>query len=419
MAITTNFKNSSGADIGFPLVEKSYLIDRYPELSDTFKQAGLWLWGYNGNSQLGENVSIRRSSPVQTVSGGTNWKQVSGGESTTAAIKTDGTLWLWGNNVMGQLGDNTSVLKSSPVQTVAAGTNWKQVSAGYINCAAIKTDGTLWTWGSNKYNDNVADSGQLGNNLQTSRSSPVQTVSGGTNWKQVSAGGFHMSAIKTDGTLWTWGHNLYGQLGNNTITKKSSPIQTISGGTNWKQVGSSILNTAAIKTDGTLWTWGYNTQGQLGDNTTVDKSSPVQTVAGGTNWKMVACGVYVTTGIKTDGTLWTWGYNVYGALGDGTAGNFTDKSSPVQTVAGGTNWKQVASGRYFSSAIKTDGTLWTWGYNGDPDFLYGQLGDNTTVNKSSPVQTVAGGTNWKQVSVGDYFCACIRDDSADVFGNSV
>ena len=309
---------------------------------------------------------------------------------------SDGGLWSWGHNNLGQLGDNTTVYKSSPVQTIAGGTNWKQVACGVYHTSAIKTDGTLWTWGYNSF-------GQLGDNTTAWRSSPVQTISAGTNWKQVACGVYHTSAIKTDGSLWTWGNNNYGQLGDNTNTAKSSPVQTISAGTNWKQIACGGYHTTAIKTDGTLWTWGYNSQGQLGDNTTAWRSSPVQTIAGGTNWKQVACGSGHTSAIKTDGTLWTWGYNGYGQLGDNT---IVSKSSPVQTIAGGTNWKQVACGSNHTSAIKTDGTLWTWGYN-----YSGQLGDNTQVNKSSPVQTISAGTNWKQVACGGEHTSAIKDDS--------
>jgi len=208
------------------------------------------------------------------------------------------TLWTWGFNAFGNLGDNTTVNKSSPITTVAGGTNWKQVACGYYHTAAIKTDGTLWTWGQNKY-------GMLGDNTNVTKSSPVTTVAGGTNWKQVAGGYRHTAAIKTDGTLWTWGFNSNGQLGDNTAVNKSSPVTTAGGGTNWKQVAGGYRHTAAIKTDGTLWTCGYNYYGNLGDGTTVDKSSPVTTAGGGTNWKQVACGYRHTAAIKTDGTLWT------------------------------------------------------------------------------------------------------------------
>jgi alpha-tubulin suppressor-like RCC1 family protein len=367
---------------------------------DLFTEGGLWLWGSNQGGQLGTNDIVHRSSPVQTVSGGTNWKQVSAGLTDpghAAAIKTDGTLWLWGQNIFGivfggQLGTNDKIHRSSPVQTVSGGTNWRQVSCGTDFTAAIKTDGTLWLWGSN-------GGGQLGDNTSVSKSSPVQTIAAGTNWKQVSGS----AAIKTDGTLWLWGSNANGQLGDNSITSRSSPVQTIAAGTNWKQVsgGKGIL-TAAIKTDGTLWLWGRNTDGQLGTNDIVHRSSPVQTVSGGTDWKQVNTNTTHIAAIKTDGTLWLWGKNTYGQLGDSST---THRSSPVQTVSGGTNWKQVACGAEQTAAIKTDGTLWVWGYN-----VYGQLADNTTVSKSSPVQTVSGGTNWKQVDSGAFSVISIRGD---------
>jgi len=373
-------------------LEQLFVTD-YAMIDQYAATGSLWNWGHNNRGGLGTLVS----SPIQTVAGGTNWKQVAAGLFYTAAIKTDGTLWLWGWNAYGNLGDNTNVVKSSPVQTVSSGTNWKQVSAnGSYHIAAIKTDGTLWTWGYSYY-------GQLGNGVaKVDQSSPVQTVSGGTNWKSVSTGSNFTAAIKTDGTLWGWGQGGWGAQGDNTFNvHKSSPVQTVSGGTNWKSVSGGGVHTAAIKTDGTLWTFGHNGYGQLGTNSTAHRSSPVQTVSGGTNWKSVAAGSGHTAAIKTDGTLWTWGYNSNGQLGDGSS--IVHRSSPIQTVAGGTNWKQLSTGSSNSTtAIKTDGTLWTWG--GNP---YGGLGDNTITHRSSPVQTVSGGTNWKQVAISNVNTAAI------------
>ena len=361
-------------------IENMYIDDAW--LVERYAGDRLWAWGAGWFGKLGDNTTDPKSSPVQTVAGGTNWKQVTCGYYGSGAIKTDGTLWMWGNNAFGELGDNTLTQKSSPVQTVAGGTNWKQMACGYGYTGAIKTDGTLWTWGRNNH-------GQLGDNTIVSKSSPVQIVTGGTNWKQMACGYGITGAIKTDGTLWMWGKDNYGQLGINSTVRKSSPVQTIAGGTNWKQVAVGGQHTAAIKTDGTLWSWGSNSYGELGDRTIIRKSSPVQTIAGGTNWKYVACGYSHTGAIKTDGTLWMWGRNNSGRLGDNTE---IDKSSPVQTVAGGTNWKQVDCGQH-TGAIKTDGTLWTWGQDG-----YGELGDYSTLLKSSPIQTITGGTNWKQVA---------------------
>jgi alpha-tubulin suppressor-like RCC1 family protein len=371
--------------------------------AEAFRQGTLFTWGSNddpfeGNGFLGTNDSTNRRTPVTTFAGGTNWKQVATGSFHTAAIKTDGTLWTWGVNYSGQLGVDGSS-SQIPITTFNGGTNWKQVSCGVKHTAAIKTDGTLWTWGRNAY-------GELGINTPTQINTPVTTFTGGTNWKQVACGYDHTIAVKTDGTLWTWGNNSSGQLGNNTTTTRSTPVTTFAGGTNWKQVAAKASYTfynAAIKNDGTLWTWGDNSNGQLGDNTTTQRLTPVTTFAGGTNWKQVACGSGHSAAIKTDGTLWTWGYN-YGSLGDNTT---TQRLTPVTTFAGGTNWKQVAAGSGHCAAIKTDGTLWTWGANNGA----GQLGINNTSTRLTPVTTFAGGTNWKQVACVSHTAATTYIDS--------
>ena len=200
----------------------------------------LWTWGQPTLGILGDNAIIARSSPVQTAARGFNWAQISAGSSLSCGVKTDGTLWTWGSGSVGRLGDNSIVSKSSPVQTVAGGANWRQVSSTTTqNIAAIKSDGTLWTWGSN-------GSGQLGDNTTINRSSPVQTIAGGTNWKQVSAGNQRCLAIKTDGTLWAWGLNNQGAIGDNSIINRSSPVQVQGKGIDWQFV-SNYTQVLALK----------------------------------------------------------------------------------------------------------------------------------------------------------------------------
>jgi len=362
---------------------EDYFVTDY-RLIDNFVGDTLWVWGYNNNGQLGVNDTNTRTTPVTTFAGGTTWKQISCGNNHTAAIKTDGTLWTWGSSAQGQLGLNDTNTRTTPVTTFAGGTNWKQISCGSNHTAAIKTDGSLWVWGWNNF-------GGLGINVSGGdRKTPVTTFAGGTNWKSVDGGKRgHTVAIKTDGTLWGWGFNDFGQLGTNDAIDRSTPVTTFAGGTNWKSVAGGYSHTAAIKTDGSLWSWGKNDFGQLGNFTTTTRSTPVTTFAGGTNWKSVVSGTSGTLAIKTDGTLWNWGRNE-GRLGanDGTS----LKNTPVTTFAGGTNWKSIASGTQ-SAAIKTDGTLWTWGVNPS-----GQLGTNDTTERQTPVTTFAGGNNWKQVS---------------------
>jgi alpha-tubulin suppressor-like RCC1 family protein len=368
------------------------------EIIDRYVGNQLWSWGNGNSGQLGINVAAAiRSSPVQTVSGGTNWKSLALASDSIhmAAIKTDGSLWLWGEASSFQLGNSAGTTdRSSPVQTISGGTNWKQVAIACWHSSAIKTDGTLWLWGDGSF-------GKLGTNNTTNYSSPVQTVSGGTNWKQVSVGSNHYSAaIKTDGTLWLWGTPTAGVLGDNAVVYRSSPVQTISAGTNWKSISTGYSIVSAIKTDGSLWVWGEGSAGRLGTNDAISRSSPVQTVSGGTNWKQVSAGDETMAAIKTDGTLWVWGGN--GATGRLGTNNTTNYSSPVQTVSGGTNWKQVNTTRSHTAAIKTDGTLWSWG-----DGTSGILGNNTAIARSSPVQVISAGTNWKSISATRCMTAAI------------
>jgi alpha-tubulin suppressor-like RCC1 family protein len=350
-------------------------------------RAGLWMMGYNEYGELGDGTVSYRNSPVQ-IGSVSDWQYLTCANSTsggghTAGISMIGTLWTWGYNHNGQLGNSNVTAYSSPIQ-VGSLPNWKQVAAGGSGfTVAVKTDGTLWTWGTNS-------SGQLGNSNSTKYSSPVQ-VGSLTNWKQVACSDTAVAAIKTDGTLWAWGYGSRGQLGNGTRTYYSSPVQ-VGSLTNWKQVSCGAECCAAIKTDGTLWTWGYNNDGQLGNGTIAWYSSPIQ-VGSLTTWTQVSSGSYNTSAVKNDGTLWTWGANQYGQLGVGVVAN--GYSSPIQ-VGALTNWKQVACGALFMAAIKTDGTQWAWG-----DATNGALGNGILGGGIyySPVQ-IGALTTWASVSCG-------------------
>ena len=335
----------------------------------------LWSWGRNQYGQLGLNDKTDRSSPTQVP--GTSWANISNGAFTTVATKTDGTLWSMGRNTFGQLGLNNLTQYSSPVQ-IGTDTTWstsgRTLSSGsYQTFWCIKTDGTLWGWGSTTL-------GQLGQNQPalSSRSSPTQVP--GTTWSKVSGGSGLTYAIKTDGTLWGWGSSNQGQLAQNNRTNYSSPVQIP--GTAWSDVFvTSWHSVKAIKTDGTYWAWGFNTYGQLGHNNTTRYSSPVQLP--GTTWRSLSTnGAGITQGqgfgTKTDGTLWTWGLASTSELGQNT--NTVDKSSPVQIP--GTTWSSTFSSAYNGArAIKTDGTLWTWGQSN-----HGQGGHSNRTTYSSPKQ---------------------------------
>ena len=299
----------------------------------------LWAWGVNSVGSLGQNNRTFYSSPIQIP--GTTWRSVisaSKNSDSSFAIKTDGTLWAWGQNGRGQIGQNNdNVQYSSPVQI--PGTTWSSISCGY-SALATKTDGTLWAWG---YNSN----GELGHNNTTYYSSPRQIP--GNTWKSVDTSTrFGLTsgtlATKTDGTLWAWGGNNYGLLGLNNRTKYSSPVQIP--GTTWNSISIGEYHSLAIKTDGTLWAWGSNS-GNLGQNNRTQYSSPVQIP--GNTWSSIRTGRLKSLATKTDGTLWSWGSNFYGQLGQN---NRTYRSSPVQIP--GTQWNSISLGYESSFALQNE-----------------------------------------------------------------
>jgi len=349
----------------------------------------LWAWGSNSYGGLGLNTTTPQySSPVQ-ISSNSTWNFIPSGSSHTASqtllTKTDGTLWSWGYNNVGQLGQNNTTHISSPVQV--PGTTWSSVVAGRYNSFAIKTDGTLWTWGHN--NRGVFGIPSYAHNAKVS--SPVQVP--GTTWDKIYSSNTMAFAIKTDGTLWSWGDNTLGSLGLNqgNTDDKSSPTQIP--GNNWARVASGTENaTLATKTDGTLWGWGDNYFGGLGQNSQTSYSSPIQIGSDATwdytaDYKIVMGQPGMGLAIKTDGTLWSWGYNSNGTTAGINPGT-QYRSSPTQIP--GTTWRTI-SASYGRSilATKTDNTFWNWGRGGGAAANVGgaYFGDATgDTKRSSPVQ---------------------------------
>ena len=335
----------------------------------------VWVTGDNTFYQLGDNRTYMWSDallPVQ-VFGLTGVVSVAAGTSHNVALKADGTVWSWGYNGSGMLGDGTTGGSSRiPVQAQRL-TSVIAVAAGKQHTVALRSDGTVWAWG---YNND----GQLGDGTQLSRPLPVQAL-GLANVVAVSAGQNATVALKSDGTVWTWGSNFYGALGEGIVRNADGqrfiPAQ-VAGLTG--MVAVSVGNHAvAVKNDGTVWAWGDNGYGQLGDGTTTFRATPVQ--VSGLNGVVAAYAGRAssrnTIAIKADGTVWAWGSNDAGQLGDGI---FSPSNYPVQ-VAGLFGVGSVDFGRDHGIAAKSDGTFWTWGANNS-----GQLGDGTMAMRVVPVQ---------------------------------
>jgi len=413
---------------------------------------GLYAAGQNTYGQLGNSSVVSRSSFVQ-VGAATNWSKVKVSTNHALALTTTGNLYAWGRNQGGQLGTGDNVNRSSPV-LVATGV--ADIGASLYTSFWLKSDGTLWATGSRSDGAGAADVGILGDalylmendvpsNLFYDRSSPVQIGSGydpayfkfesdyvrgqickflynddlyiwGNNeageytwdksppakyskfagsWTAVSAGTYHCSAIKTDGTLWAWGSGAGGALGVNSTLNKYSPVQ-VGADTDWVDISCGSSFTVGLKsTEGSgyaLYLWGYNGQGQLGQNIVTNRSSPISLgSSGGIGWQTVKAGAFHTWGLDTSGNLYVWGYNNNGQLGTNST---ISRSNPylVGTPGVGTILAPSATANY-GHYISPSKKLFSTGLN-----AYGQLGDSSSTNRSNFTQV--GTSSWSVVSAG-------------------
>ena len=408
----------------------------------------LWAFGQTQNGTIATSSVALSVSPIAQIGTATDWDDVKCcGSYHMIARKTGGTLWAWGRNTSGQLGDNTVVNKSSPIQIGALNT-WTKIAAGAYHCAAVRSDGTLWTWGENTV-------GQLGHNNTTNRSSPVQ-VGALTTWADVFCGPQNTFAIKTDGTLWSWGQNNWsyessfagGMLGVGDMTNRSSPTQ-VGTDTDWTNafVAVTRISSRAIKSTGKLWTWGSDSQGGTMQSNFMNLSfNQIPT----TNWsssRLLSCNRQLrqdggVMALKKDNTLWYWGlWNptssetdissirispVQIGTGSNWSTNFDFAASRANTLAidrnnrlwqlatqnntqtrvgTGSAWAKVSISadinnqppQWWALLVTTTGQLWSYGYNNS-----GQLGNNTTTTNNTAPARVGTLTNWKDVTTGTY-----------------
>jgi len=331
----------------------------------------------------------------------TGWKKVSQGENYSIALKEDGTIWIWGQNTYGLLGNGSAAATEikHPTQ-VGTDANWTDISTGRNFALAIKANGDLYGWGANYYGEQG-----IGNNTDLSVPTLIQQ-----NVKAFSAGYYHTLIVKTDGTLWGAGYNDWSGLGVGTsVFSYNTFQQEATKATNWASVTATYYNSFAIKTNGTLWSAGTNIEGQTGLGTPAslgaNETDTFTQVGTDTNWKAVAGGVYHTLGLKTNGELWSWGHNNNGRLGLGTTGGI--QYTPQQIP--GTTWASIGATNEASSALKADGSLWTWGYN-----AYGKLGIGTTTDVNIPTKVGTENT-WVSIPVrsGEASSAGIKSDKTN------
>ena len=327
----------------------------------------LWCWGNNMWGEVGDGSTTQKNFPTH-IGADLDWKTLALGEYHSCALKNSGSLYCWGENDEGQVGDGTTVTARVAPTVVNGDTNWAAVDGGGLHTCALKTNGTLWCWGYDS-DGRLGDNGAAG----TIAKSPIP-IGSATDWKQVSAGGDHSCGIKNGRTLWCWGDNSIGQLGDKTTVNKTVPTR-IGKDKDWSQVSAGYLYTCARKTDGTLWCWGYNDYGTLGIGNTVTKTSPVK-VGTAATWSEVFATAFHTCARQKNNSLWCWGGNDFGQLGRGNT--VTPALKPTKV---GTGWNLFETGWLHSCASKSDQSLWCWGDN-----EYGQIGDGTTINRSLPTR---------------------------------
>ncbi len=418
------------------------------------QQGQLLCWGYNQNGQLGDGTRSRRNTP-RIIGNDTHWRFVSAGSIHTCALKDDDSLWCWGDNRYGQLGVGENEAQLIPKQVLDPN-HWHAVSVGKNHTCAIKADDSLWCWGRNNYGQIGANVDSLHENLYFTPNPVLPKDS----WQEVSSGSFHSCGIQTDGSLWCWGNNESGQIGDGTNENRNLPAK-IMPGSKWKKVSAGSDHSCGIQADGSLWCWGNNRFATLGDGTLTDREAPTL-IDKNNEWVTISAGNYVTCGITKEGKLWCWGYGHWGLFSprqsyathpkevippkknlgtwlnvalkkdhicaissknhlfcwglnsSGQIGNGHDYAirQPV-LVAKESDWKDIATSAAQCShtcGIKSDRSLWCWGKNSD-----GQLGLGNYIFQQHPVP-IAQGRTWQSIALARHTCGILLDGSLWCWG---
>ncbi|ACL23603.1 RCC1 domain-containing protein [Chloroflexus aggregans] len=330
---------------------------------------GVWCWGGNDSGQLGDGSYTDRSTPGAVSGLPSGVTAIAAGGAHTCARTSSGGVWCWGGNFYGQLGDGTTTDRSTPGAVSGLPSGVTAIAAGnYHTCALTGSDG-VWCWGDNFY-------GQLGDGTTTNRSTPGAVSGLPSGVTAIAAGNYHTCALTSSGGVWCWGRNDSGQLGDGTTTNRSTPGAVGGLPSGVTAIAAGDYHTCALMSSGGVWCWGLNNRGQLGDGSYTDSSTPVAVGGLPSGVMAIAAGNYHTCALTGSDGVWCWGTNSDGQLGDGTT---TNRSTPVAVSGLPSGVTAIAAGNYHTCALTSSGGVWCWGYN-----LSGQLGDGTTTNRSTP-----------------------------------
>lgn len=361
-------------------------------------------WGYNLYGQLGDGTTTNRYTPVDVVGLSGIVGTIDTGYNHTCVLTTAGKVKCWGSNSGGQLGDGTTSIRSTPVDVAGLTNGVSTISAGDYHTCALTIDSGVKCWGNNSY-------GQLGDDTTTSHSTLVDVVGLTSGISAIAAGGSHTCALSTGSGVKCWGYNNFGQLGDGTTTNHSIPVDVVGLTSGIKAIAAGGLHTCALTTNDGVKCWGSNGNGQLGDGTFTSRSTPMDVVGLTNGVSAIVAGGYHTCALTTSGGVKCWGWNIYGQLGDGS---FTSHTTPVDVEGLANGISAIVSEGNHTCALTTSGGVKCWGEN-----FYGQLGDGTTTHRSTPVDVVGLTSGASAVAAGyAHTCALTTGGGVKCWGHN-
>jgi alpha-tubulin suppressor-like RCC1 family protein len=358
------------------------------------KNGRAWAWGNGGDGRLGRNSTVSSLTPVSVLGVVKTFCEIAAGNATSAAIDKNGRIWSWGFNNSGQLGNGANVQQLTPVSLAGAVKTFCKISLSNGQTLALDKNGRAWGWGFNT-------TGLLGDNSVTARNTPVSVAGAIKTFCQIAAGNQHALAIDKNNNTWAWGPNDQGQLGANLSALVRTPKSIVLGANKtFCQVNIGGGFSIMIDRVGKIWSWGVNTSGFIGDNTTTARYTPINLAGVNKTFCKVASGGGWTLAIANTGRLWGWGLNTNGRIGDNST---TQRNTPVSILGAAKTFCQIDCGNAHSLAIDKNGRAWAWGNN-----TFGALGNNSTVSRNTPVSVLGAIKTFCQVAAGTQFSLALR-----------